>query len=125
MSSITVEARIADEVFGSTGFSYDISESENTDGTVTLVFDSPDDARKFQAIAADLSRELAGGSMLSFAKKCEMVQNSKALMDSSKMVCLDDAVRLFQTGREELANARLEKAAQYAWGFSRPPGWVA
>lgn len=62
-------------------------------------------------------------AMTSFTAKAEAVRVARAAMESSKMVCLNDAVRLFQTGREELANDRLEKAAQYAWGFNRPTGW--
>lgn len=60
---------------------------------------------------------------MSFCEKCVAVQNAKCVMDSSKMLCLDDAVRLAQCGDEEYANKRLEKAAQYAWGFNRPKGW--
>lgn len=60
---------------------------------------------------------------MSFVSKIELVRNSKADMESSKLVCLDDAVRLFQVGNEEAALKRLEKAAQYAWGFNRPAGW--
>ena len=60
---------------------------------------------------------------MSFVAKCEAVRVAKAEMESSKMLCLNDAVRLFQTGDEEAANSRLEKAAQYAWGFNRPKGW--
>lgn len=61
--------------------------------------------------------------MLTFCEKCVAVENAKAQMDSSKMLCLNDAVYQAQIGNMELANARLEKAAQYAWGFSRPMGW--
>lgn len=60
---------------------------------------------------------------MSFTEKCDVVRNAKAAMESSKMLCLDDAVRHFQTNKPELAEARLEKAAQYAWGFDRPKGW--
>ncbi len=60
---------------------------------------------------------------MSFVAKCEAVRNATASMESSKALCLDDAVRLFQIGREDDANKRLEKAAQYAWGFNRPQGW--
>lgn len=61
--------------------------------------------------------------MLSFTEKCRLVSEAACEMDSSKAVCLDDAVRLFQTGQEADAGRRLEKAAKYAWGFKRPAGW--
>jgi len=61
---------------------------------------------------------------MSFLQKCVRVETTRASMESSKMSCLDDAVRLFQTGHEEAARQRLEKAAQYAWGFWRPDGWT-
>ena len=49
--SITAPTELAHEIFESTGFNYDIAETENPDGTTTLIFDSPADARKFQAMA--------------------------------------------------------------------------
>ena len=61
---------------------------------------------------------------LSFCEKCELVRLAPAQMESSKMLCLDDAVRLKQTGHAIEAYARLEKAAKYAWGLSRPSGWT-
>jgi hypothetical protein len=61
---------------------------------------------------------------MSFTRKCVLVLKAKAAMESSKMACLDDATYLFQTGREDEATRRLEKAAQYAWGFWRPDGWA-
>lgn len=60
---------------------------------------------------------------MSFTAKVAAVASAPAAMESSKQLCLNDAVRLFQTGREDEACNRLEKAAQYAWGFSRPAGW--
>jgi hypothetical protein len=60
---------------------------------------------------------------MSFNEKCNLVSSAKATMESSKALCLSDAVRHFQCGNEELANIRLEKAAQYAWGFNRPKNW--
>jgi hypothetical protein len=60
---------------------------------------------------------------MSFTRKCEAVRLATATMESSKMLCLHDACRLFQCGNEEAANKRLEKAAQYAWGYYRPQGW--
>jgi exonuclease VII small subunit len=60
---------------------------------------------------------------MSFTAKCAKVAAAVASMESSKVLCLNDAVRLFQIGREDEANTRLEKAAQYAWGFDRPRGW--
>ena len=60
---------------------------------------------------------------MSFTAKCALVAAAAASMESIKALCLSDAVRLFQIGREADAAARLEKAAQYAWGFDRPLGW--
>jgi hypothetical protein len=60
---------------------------------------------------------------MTFCEKCVAVQNAPAQMESSKMLCLNDAVYLAQIGRNDDANTRLEKAAQYAWGFNRPNGW--
>lgn len=62
-------------------------------------------------------------SSLSFCEKCELVRKATAAMESSKMLCLNDAVLYAQTNRPELAEQRLEKAAKYAWGFNRPRGW--
>ncbi len=61
--------------------------------------------------------------MMTFCEKCAAVEKAKAQMESSKMLCLNDAVYLAQTNRMEDANARLEMAAKYAYGFSRPRGW--
>lgn len=61
--------------------------------------------------------------MMTFLEKCEAVRVAPAAMESSKMLCLDDAVRLFQCGDKAAAEARLEKAAQYAWGSDRPVVW--
>lgn len=60
---------------------------------------------------------------MSFESKVQTVLAAKADMDSSKIVCVEDALRLHVAGVQELANARLEKAAQYCWGFNRPKGW--
>ena len=49
--SITTSKAIADEIFESTGFDYEINEQENDDYTVTLTFDSPKDAAKFKKMA--------------------------------------------------------------------------
>ena len=51
MKTLTVSKIIADEIFESTGFDYEINEQENNDGSVTLTFDSPKDAAKFQKMA--------------------------------------------------------------------------
>jgi hypothetical protein len=52
-----------------------------------------------------------------------MYENIGAFCGKLRELCLSDAVYLFQIGRKEEAEARLEKAAQYAWGFKRPRGW--
>jgi len=52
MNTIITTTQIADEIFESTGFNYDIAEQENDDGTVTLTFDSKDDAAKFESMIA-------------------------------------------------------------------------
>ena len=63
--------------------------------------------------------------MLTFAEKYVLTLAAPAVMESSKRLCLADADRLRRAGRDEIAEARLEKAAQYAWGFNRPAGWRA
>ena len=45
---ITTTTELANEIFESTGFNYEIEETENADGTTTLTFDSPEDAIKFK-----------------------------------------------------------------------------
>jgi predicted metal-dependent hydrolase len=62
---------------------------------------------------------------MSFLEKHAAVSVAKAAMESSKVLCLSDAMALFGKGNMEYAEARLEKAAQYAWGFWRPAGWSA
>jgi len=47
---LTAPTEIVNEIFEATGFNYDIEETENEDGTTTLVFDSSEDARKFAAM---------------------------------------------------------------------------
>jgi len=51
MKTLTVSKLIADEIFESTCFDYEINEQENNDDSVTLTFDSPKDAAKFQKMA--------------------------------------------------------------------------
>jgi hypothetical protein len=51
-NQLTASTELVNEIFESTGFSYDIEETENADGTTTLTFDSPKDARKFAVMAA-------------------------------------------------------------------------
>jgi hypothetical protein len=60
---------------------------------------------------------------MSFEEKIFAVLNTRAAMDSSKLLCLDDAKRLASCGKMDYAEQRLEKAAQYAWGCWRPDGW--
>lgn len=54
MITVNCPKEVADDVFEFARFNYDISETENEDGTVTLVFDSPGDARKFQELSLNL-----------------------------------------------------------------------
>lgn len=61
---------------------------------------------------------------MTFEQKCEAVQNAQCNMPSSRDLCLRDAKQLQASGHPEHADVRLEKAAQYAWGFNRPTGWV-
>ena len=49
-NQLTAATELVTEIFEATGFSYNIKESENADGTTTLTFDSPKDARKFAAM---------------------------------------------------------------------------
>jgi hypothetical protein len=49
-NQLTVSTELANEIFEATGFSYEIGENENADGTTTLTFDSPKDASKFAAM---------------------------------------------------------------------------
>jgi len=60
---------------------------------------------------------------MSVAEKIEAVEMAVAAMESSKALCLQDTKALIVKGDMEAANKRLEKAAQYAWGFGRPVGW--
>jgi dihydroorotate dehydrogenase len=48
--TITAPTELANEILESTGFNYDITETENDGETTTLTFDSAEDARKFQAM---------------------------------------------------------------------------
>jgi len=60
---------------------------------------------------------------MNFQAKVEAVRAAVAAMNSSKELCASDAVHLWDRGDVVLALVRLEKAAQYAWGFNRPTGW--
>ena len=60
---------------------------------------------------------------MSFGEKVARVLNTRAIMESSKLLCLADAVVLYARGSVVLTQQKLEKAAQYAWGFERPQGW--
>jgi hypothetical protein len=51
-NQLTASTELVNEIFEATGFSYDIEETENADGTTTLTFDSPKDARKFAVMAS-------------------------------------------------------------------------
>ena len=51
-NQLTASTEIVNEIFEATGFSYDIEETENEDGTTTLTFDCAEDARKFAAMVS-------------------------------------------------------------------------
>lgn len=61
---------------------------------------------------------------MTFEQKCVAVMNATCNMNSSKELCIKDARQLYASGQQEYADKRLEKAAQYAWGFGRPEGWI-
>lgn len=46
-----------------------------------------------------------------------------AAMRSSAELCVSDARELAAGGDVAAAERRLERAAQYIWGFARPAGW--
>jgi len=52
VKTITTNQETADRVFETTGFGYDIAETVNADGTVSLEFDSDEDARTFEKVAS-------------------------------------------------------------------------
>ena len=56
-------------------------------------------------------------------RKLGLLAAASCSMNSSKELCMEDAKALAARGNLDAANARLEKAAQYAWGFSRPANW--
>lgn len=63
---------------------------------------------------------------MTFNQKVHAVKcASRCEMETSKVVCVEDACELFEKGKFEYADKRLEKAASYAWGFSRPEGWTS
>jgi len=45
-----INNEIANKVFSMTNFNYDIREIENNDGTIDLIFDSKEDACKFESL---------------------------------------------------------------------------
>lgn len=62
---------------------------------------------------------------MTFDKKVHAVKCSpRCEMETSKVVCLEDACELFEHGDFEYADKRLETAANYAWGLERPQGWT-
>lgn len=58
-----------------------------------------------------------------FSARVALLLPAPAAMESSKLLCIEDAEKCFASGRIEAAFARLEKAASYAWGFFRPVCW--
>jgi hypothetical protein len=60
MKTKTIRQDIATEIFESTGFNYAIRETENTDGTVSLEFDSDEDFAKFEKMADGPDVEIHG-----------------------------------------------------------------
>lgn len=59
-----------------------------------------------------------------FVQKIAVLRVAPAEMDSSKHECIRCALGLWRQGAHALAFRRLEKAAQYAWGFNRPEWWA-
>ena len=56
-------------------------------------------------------------------RKLELLAAASCAMNSSKELCMEDAKALAGRGNVVAATARLERAAQYAWGFNRPANW--
>ncbi len=52
--TITANETKADQVFYMTGFNYGIHDEDNGDGTLTLTFDSTQDAQKFMTLYNEL-----------------------------------------------------------------------
>jgi hypothetical protein len=46
-----------------------------------------------------------------------------ASMRTSAELCIADAIELAARGNAAAAEARMERAAQYIWGFARPAAW--
>lgn len=66
--------------------------------------------------------------LLTFDEKVTLlkaVDAKNVSMYSSLELCLKDAMDLHSQEKFESAEIRLNKAAQYAWGFWRPEGWKA
>ena len=61
---------------------------------------------------------------MTFEQKCDCLRLAVCEMNSSKELCMEDAISLRKQGKIEYSDWRLEKAAQYAWGFTRPLGWI-
>lgn len=59
-----------------------------------------------------------------FVQKIAVLRVAPAVMDSSKHECIRSALDLWRQGAHALAFRRLEKAAQYAWGHTRPEWWT-
>jgi len=60
---------------------------------------------------------------MSIVEKIEILKISSCVMNSSKELCVADAIKFQAQGNDNLAINRLEKAAQYTWGFYRPTNW--
>lgn len=56
-------------------------------------------------------------------EKIKYLSDVTCVMNSSKQLCISDALRFIYQGNENLALHKLEKAAQYALGFKRPSNW--
>lgn len=54
---------------------------------------------------------------------CDAIHAEQPAMASSADLCVADALHLSETGHADYAAQRMEKAAQYVWGFARPAGW--
>ena len=65
---------------------------------------------------------------MTYKEKVRLLYAVAASMNSSKELCIKTALNLMERpdkpNRRVEADGWLEKAAQYAWGFSRPEGWA-
>lgn len=60
---------------------------------------------------------------MNFHEKYEALDNKDCEMNSSKNLCMFDALSLYNAGLEAKADKRLDDAAKYAFGFNLPEGW--